>query len=290
MDQTTEAVVNEQPTQPDETTTTSVLSSDQTPQPQEQTVDFKTLIPKEYQDEKSLQNFSSMDSFVKSYLNAQRMVGLDKVAIPNNKSTESDWDQVYQKLGRPETPDEYKYNLPKESKLDSDSLNAFSKQAHKLGLLPQQADGIIQYYQELANSSEIDANSKAETSRLEAEKSLRKEFGPAYKDKINAARHLATNTLGNEFLSNTLLADGSILGNNPTVVRAFADLASKLSEDSLVKGEPSSYLSMSEINKQIAALQQPGSAYWDKHHLNHEAAVQEVHSLIQQKNNEEAVE
>ena len=47
MDQTTEAVVNEQPTQPDETTTTSVLSSDQTPQPQEQTVDFKTLIPQE---------------------------------------------------------------------------------------------------------------------------------------------------------------------------------------------------------------------------------------------------
>ena len=288
MDQTTEAVVNEQPTQPDETTTTSVLSSDQ---PVEKpAVDFKSLIPQEYKDERSLQNFSSMDSFVKSYLNANRMVGLEKLAIPNKHSTESDWDQVYQKLGRPETPDEYKYNLPKESKLDSDSLNAFSKQAHKLGLLPQQADGIIQYYQELANSSEIDANSKAETSRLEAEKSLRKEFGPAYKDKINAARHLATNTLGNEFLSNTLLADGSILGNNPTVVRAFADLASKLSEDSLVKGEPSSYLSMSEINKQIAALQQPGSAYWDKHHLNHEAAVQEVHSLIQQKNDEEAVE
>ena len=288
MDQTTEAAVNEQPTQPDETTTTSVLSSDQ---PVEKpAVDFKSLIPQEYKDERSLQNFSSMDSFVKSYLNANRMVGLEKLAIPNKHSTESDWDQVYQKLGRPETPDEYKYNLPKESKLDSDSLNAFSKQAHKLGLLPQQADGIIQYYQELANSSEIDANSKAETSRLEAEKSLRKEFGPAYNDKINAARHLATNTLGNEFLSNTLLADGSILGNNPTVVRAFADLASKLSEDSLVKGEPSSYLSMSEINKQIAALQQPGSAYWDKHHLNHEAAVQEVHSLIQQKNNEEAVE
>jgi len=288
MDQTTEAAVNEQPTQPDETTTTSVLSSDQ---PVEKpAVDFKSLIPQEYKDERSLQNFSSMDSFVKSYLNANRMVGLEKLAIPNKHSTESDWDQVYQKLGRPETPDEYKYNLPKESKLDSDSLNAFSKQAHKLGLLPQQADGIIQYYQELANSSEIDANSKAETSRIEAEKSLRKEFGPAYKDKINAARHLATNTLGNEFLSNTLLADGSILGNNPTVVRAFADLASKLSEDSLVKGEPSSYLSMSEINKQIAALQQPGSAYWDKHHLNHEAAVQEVHSLIQQKNNEEAVE
>ena len=64
MDQITEAVVNQQPTQPDETTTTSVLSSDQKQtQPQEQTVDFKSLIPKEYQGEKSLQNFQDMNGF-----------------------------------------------------------------------------------------------------------------------------------------------------------------------------------------------------------------------------------
>ena len=41
MDQITEAVVNEQPTQPDETTTTSVLSSDQNVQ--EPKVDFQTF-------------------------------------------------------------------------------------------------------------------------------------------------------------------------------------------------------------------------------------------------------
>ena len=116
MDQITEAVVNQQPTQPDETTTTSVLSSDQKQtQPQEQTVDFKSLIPKEYQGEKSLQNFQDMNGFVKSYLSAQRLVGLDKIAIPNHLATDDDWDQVYQKLGRPNNPNEYKYllnNLP----------------------------------------------------------------------------------------------------------------------------------------------------------------------------------
>ena len=282
MDQTTE-----QTAQPDEQTTTTTLSSDQ---PQEQTVDFQSLIPAEYKNEKALQNFQDMTGFVKSYLHSQKLVGSDKIPIPNKFATDQDWQDVYKKLGKPDNPDGYKYNLPKESKLDSDSLKAFSEQAHKLGLLPQQADGIIQYYQELANASEINANSKAETSRLEAEKNLRKEFGPAYKDKISAARLLATNTLGNEFISNTLLADGSKLGDNPTVVKAFANLASKLSEDSLVKGEPSSYLTTSEINKQIAALQQPGSAYFDKNHLNHDAAVKEVQSLIQQKNNEVDVE
>ena len=32
---------------------------------------------------KSLQNFSTMDDFVKSYLSAQKLVGANKVATPN---------------------------------------------------------------------------------------------------------------------------------------------------------------------------------------------------------------
>ena len=35
-----------------------------------------------------------------------------------------------------------------------------------------------------------------------------------------------------------------------------------------------------EINKQIASLQQPGSAYWDKRNPNHSEAVQEVQELL----------
>ena len=278
MDQTIE-----QQAQPDETTTTSVLSSDQ--QPQETKVDFKSLIPAEYKDEKSLQNFQDMNGFVKSYLNANRMVGLDKIAIPNHLATDSDWDQVYKKLGRPNNPNEYKYNLPQESKLDDNSLKAFSEHAHKLGLLPKQADGIINYYNELANASVIDANSKAETSRLEAEKTLRQEFGPAYNNKINAAKNLASATLGDDFLSNTILADGSKLGDNPTVVKAFANLASKLSEDTIVKGDSPSYMTTSEIEKQIASLTQPNTPYWNKQHPNHAQAVKEVFELNELKVN-----
>jgi len=281
MDQTTEQTT----AQPDVQTTTTVLTSDQTQtQPQEQTVDFKSLIPKEYQGEKSLQNFQDMNGFVKSYLSAQRLVGLDKIAIPNHLATDDDWDQVYQKLGRPNNPNEYKYNL-KDSKLDDNSLKAFSEHAHKLGLLPKQADGIINYYNELANASVIDANSKAETSRLEAEKTLRQEFGPAYNNKINAAKNLASATLGDDFLSNTILADGSKLGDNPTVVKAFANLASKLSEDTIVKGDSPSYMTTSEIEKQIASLTQPNTPYWNKQHPNHAQAVKEVFELNELKVN-----
>ena len=279
MDQTTE-----QPTvQPDAATTTP--ASDQQ-QEQVKEVDFKSLIPAEYKEEKALQNFQDMKGFVKSYLHSQKLVGADKIPVPNKHATDEDWNEVYTRLGKPESPDGYKFNLPKDNnKLDDNSLKAFSEQAHKLGLLPHQADGIIKYYNELANAAEVDTNSKAETSRLQAEEALRKEFGPAYNNKLSAAKNLASATLGSDFLSNTVLKDGSKLGDNPTVVKAFADLAGKLSEDTIVKGDSPSYMTVKEIDQQLDKIRQPGSAYWDKTHPNHNAAVQEAYKLQELKQN-----
>ena len=74
------------------------------------------------------------------------------------------------------------------------------------------------------------------------------------------------------------------------LVKAFVSLANKLSEDTMVKGDQVPYLTVPEINKQIASLQQPGSAYWDKRNPGHDEAVKEVQTLIRKKNNEENVE
>jgi hypothetical protein len=258
---------------------------DQSQPTQEQQVDFQSLIPEDYKEEKSLQNFSNMNDFVKSYLHSQKLVGADKIPVPNKMATDEDWKAVYDRLGRPETPDGYKYNLPKETKLEESTLKAFSEEAHKLGLLPKQAEGIINYYNSIAEQSEQAATVNEEAARAEAEAELRKEYGPAYDLKIAQARNLATNTFGADFLRDTKLADGSVLGNHPQVVRAFADLASKISEDGIVQGEATSAMTVKEIDGEIESLTQPGSAYWDKTHINHRKAVSEVQRLYELKNN-----
>ena len=258
---------------------------DQSQPTQEQQVDFQSLIPEDYKEEKSLQNFSNMNDFVKSYLHSQKLVGADKIPVPNKMATDEDWKAVYDRLGRPETPDGYKYNLPKETKLEESTLKAFSEEAHKFGLLPKQAEGIINYYNSIAEQSEQAATVNEEAARAEAEAELRKEYGPAYDLKIAQARNLATNTFGQDFLRDTKLADGSVLGNHPQVVRAFADLASKISEDGIVQGEATSAMTVKEIDGEIESLTQPGSAYWDKTHINHRKAVSEVQRLYELKNN-----
>ena len=289
MDQTTETVATEQqPVQPDVQTTTT-LTSDQTTTEQPKEVDFKSLIPEAYKEEKSLHNFSNMDDFVKSYLHSQKLVGADKIAIPNKYSTDEDWKKVYKQLGTPETGEGYKYKLPEDHKIEDDTLKNFSNEAAKLGLLPNQANGVMNYYNEIIKQGLSDQAAQQKTAQDEAVVELRKEFGASYQKEIQSAKNLVHATLGKEFIDNALLQDGSRLGDNPTVIKAFAKLANKLSEDDIVKGDVPSYLTTSEINKQISALQQPGSAYWDKRHLSHNDAVAEVQALLRKKNNEEDV-
>jgi hypothetical protein len=269
----------EQPAQSDpivENTTdqsqTSVLSGEQTQN------NFQDLIPEEYRGEKSLSNFKDMNDFVKSYLSAQKIVGADKIPVPNKFATEDDWKAVFNKLGAPEKPEDYKYNF-KEGEVDQELLSTFNQQAHKLGLLPQQAESLIKFYNDMNEGSSVQAEEKAAQTRIHTENELKKEFGPQYVKRLDQAKRLASSTLGNDFLENTLLADGSRLGDNLNVVKAFSNLAEKLSEDEVVKGDSSSYMTANEIEKEINSLTEEGSPYWTKTHPNHQKAVQEVFKL-----------
>ena len=228
---------------------TSVLSGEQTTTQ----TNFQDLIPDEYRAEKSLENFKDMGDFVKSYLSAQKIVGADKIPVPNKFATEDDWKAVFNKLGAPETPDDYKYNF-KEGEVDQELVSSFNQHAHKLGLLPQQAESLIRYYNDMNEGSSIQAEERASETRLHTENELKKEFGPQYVKRLDQAQRLASSTLGNEFLENTYLADGSRLGDNLSVVKAFSELADKLSEDEVVKGDSSSYMTANEIEKEINSL------------------------------------
>ena len=270
----------EQPAQSDpivETTTdqsqTSVLSGEQTTQN-----NFQDLIPDEYKAEKSLENFKDMGDFVKSYLSAQKIVGADKIPVPNKFATDDDWKAVFNKLGAPEKPEDYKYSF-KEGEVDQELLSTFNQQAHKLGLLPQQAESLIKFYNDMNEGSFVQAEEKAAEARLNTENELKREFGPQYAKRLDQAKRLASSTLGNEFLENTFLQDGSRLGDNVSVVKAFSQLADKLSEDEVVKGDTSSYMTAKDLQKEIASLQEEGSPFWDKQHPNHDRSVQEVFKL-----------
>ena len=261
----------------------SVLAETTTQQEEPKVINFKELIPEEYKEEKALQNFSTMDDFVKSYLSAQRLVGANKVAIPNKMATDEDWDEVYKKLGRPEKPEDYKYSFGEEE-INQDQLKSFNETAYRIGLLPKQAERIIKFYNEMNTQQEADQSKVFDAKQAEAMTELKKEFGPTYTKRLDQAKKLAVETLGSEMLNNTIMKDGSRLGDNVSVIKAFSMLADKLSEDEIIKGEGTGYVTASEIEKEIAELTEDGSPYWNKTHPNHQKSVDRVFKLREQLN------
>tara|TARA_B100000683_G_scaffold193713_1_gene186795 strand:- start:524 stop:1387 length:864 start_codon:yes stop_codon:yes gene_type:complete len=263
-----------------EATPQTVLT--ETEQPKE--VNFKDLIPDDFKEEKSLNNFNNMEDFVKSYLHAQKLVGADKIPVPNKHATEEDWNEVFKRLGAPSDPNDYKYDF-KDQEMDQGQVQEFNKTAHKLGLLPKQAEGLIKFYNEMNGNIAANQEEAAAQAQLNVETELRKEFGPQFNKRLDQAKRLAVNSLGQDFLENTYLKDGSRLGDNLQVIKAFSDLADKLSEDPIIQGDGSSYMTAKDIEKEITELTQEGSAYWDKTHINHQKSVDEVLKLREMLNN-----
>ena len=265
----TEAVV-----QNNEATPQTVLT--ETEQPKE--LNFKDLIPENFREEKSLENFNNMEDFVKSYLHAQKLVGADKIPVPNKHATEEDWNEVFKRLGAPNDPNDYKYDF-KDQEMDQGQVQEFNKTAHRLGLLPKQAEGLIKFYNEMNVNNAASQEEAAAQAQMNVEAELKKEFGPQFNKRLDQAKRLAVNSLGQDFLENTYLKDGSRLGDNLNVIKAFSDLADKLSEDPIIQGDGTSYMTAKDIEKEITELTQEGSAYWDKNHINHQKAVDEVLKL-----------
>ena len=258
------------------------LSGDPLNNTPETNTDWKASLSDELRAEKSLENIKDVSSLAKSFIHAQKLVGADKIPVPNKHATKQDWDAVYKKLGRPETPDGYKFNLPEDQSVNQDALKVFADHAHKLGLLPNQAEGMVKFYNQMRAEELAAADSTAEAARQKATSELQTEWGQAYKQKLTAANNVVAEVFPKGFMSMNL-EDGTKIGDHPAVIKAFAALAEKMGEDKIVQADGPNYLTPKQIDKEIATLQQPGSAYWDKNHPNHAAAVDEVKALFEQK-------
>ena len=192
-------------------------------------------------------------------------------------------EEVYSKLGRPAKPEDYKYSFSEEE-IDQTQLKNFNETAHRIGLLPKQAERIIKFYNEMNEQQQSDQTKVFEAKQAEAMTDLKKEFGPTYTKRLDQAKKLAVETLGSEMLNNTIMKDGSRLGDNVQVIKAFSMLADKLSEDEIIKGEGTGYVTAKEIENEISELTEDGSPYWNKTHPNHQKTVDQVFKLREQLN------
>lgn len=274
---------NEQITQTDvpveETTQTTTDTPQETTQPTT-TSSWKETISEEFRNDPNISKFTEIDALAKSYINATRMIGQDKVAVPNENSTDDQWNEVYGKLGRPESADKYKLEVKSETApLDEGAIKQFAENAHQLGLNNKQAQGILEFYKNSMEGSVQQARIDTETAQANAEAELRKEWGRSYEDNIKKAGAVAKANMNAEIL-NMELKDGTRLGDHPAVIKGFANIANILSEDKLVSTDSESVDQGTDYNAEISKIvNDRDGPYWNKSHPDHDKVVQQVFTL-----------
>ena len=260
-------------TQPTATPTT--VAKTDTP-----TSSWKDSISEEYRVDPSIEKFTEIDALAKSYINATRMIGQDKIVIPTKNSSQEAWDEAYAKLGRPETAD--KYNLKIESdivKMDENAIKSFAEQSHKLGLNNQQAEGILDFYKNNMEGTAQQSKIDTETAQAQAEQQLRQEWGRDFEGKVKQAGALAKANINPEVLDMTL-SNGTRLGDHPEIIKGFAKIAGMMSEDKIVSTESENVNTSADIESEISAItNDTDGPYWNKQHPDHDKMVQQVYTL-----------
>jgi len=265
---------------PVEETTQTTTDTPQVNQQPTVSNSWKETISEEFRNDPNISKFTEIDALAKSYINATRMIGQDKVAVPNENSTDDQWNEVYGKLGRPESPDKYKLEVQSEiASLDENAIKQFAENAHQLGLNNKQAQGILEYYKNSMEGSVQQARVDTETAQANAEQELRKEWGRSYDENIKRAGAIAKANMSEDIL-NMELKDGTRIADHPSVIKGFANIANLMSEDKLISTESEGMDQSTDYQAEISKLvNDRDGPYWNKSHPDHDKIVQQVFTL-----------
>ena len=241
---------------------------------------WKEAISEEFRNDPNIEKFTEIDALAKSYINATQMIGKDKVAVPNKNSTEDQWNEVYDKLGRPESADKYTLNAKSEVvPIDEQAIKQFAENAHQLGLNNKQAQGILEFYKNNMEGMAKQAKVDTETAQAQSTQQLRQEWGREFDTNIKKAGALAKANMNPEILD-MQLKDGMRLGDHPEIIKGFAKIAGMMSEDKIVSTESENVSSNTDVETEISdIMNNKDGPYWNRSHPDHDKVVQQVYTL-----------
>jgi hypothetical protein len=254
--------------------------------PDQQPADWREGLDATIKQHPSIQNFKTPGDLAKSWVEAQKLIGRDKIPVPGEKATKEDWDMVFERLGRPKDKDGYtlpEVQLPEGyPPQDKEFVENFKSKALELGMLPAQVNGLYKWFIDQEVSQFNQFGEKRTQERGEEENALRKMWGKAFEQNFQIAEQ-AVNKYGTEGFINKLKATG--LNNDPDMIKFIADMAKNFSEDKIAGKPQGLTLSPEEASMEIAKIKgDPKHPYWDKYHPEHQYAMNKMKGLFEMAN------
>ena len=269
-----------------------------------ESTDFKTLLPDDLAADPSLEDINDIESLAKSYVSSQRMLG-SSVRIPGEdagkeqydefyskvekipgvmrvpRDSEDSWDDVYNKLGRPDDPNKYNFHIPEEYGFSDEVKNtveSFRHQAYEAGLTQDQAQRIADFEikrqeQQLHVMQQLRDSSEA---------TLRQKWGSDYNNRLAGAK-VALQKYERDYPDAVAMLKNTPLGNNAAIIEMLSDLAGTFNEGDVVSpsgGRTQYGMTADEAReKKEEIFNNRNHAYWNDADPNHNAAVMKVQKL-----------
>ena len=228
--------------------------------------------------EPALKTVKDTKTLVKNYLNAQKMVGRDKVIIPTKDSTDEERAAFYKKIGLPDNLDAYELNKSEESLYDDSFYSGIKEQMFKNNVLPGQAKAIVEYLENYEKEQD-DIFSRQNQEKVEQEiEVLKKEWGTAFETKLNVANTVLKD-FADENVMNALKESG--LGNNVNLVKLLNNIGEQMyKEKKIDTPHPSMGVTRDEAQKELSEmLSNFDHAFHNSSHPDHQKAVERFAKL-----------
>lgn len=236
---------------------------------------WKEALPEDIRQDPSLGAIKDIQNLAKSYVNAQKMVGKEKIVIPDQHATAEDWKGVFKKLGLPESVD--KYNV-KADGFQKEFIDEFKQAAYGMNLMPKQAEDLLGFYKGFSEKS-LTAQAEAQKAQsLEEINGLKKEWGNAFDKNLLIAKGALEQFADPETKQ---YIETSGLGNDVRLIKLLASIGNKMGDDQFV-GEAKKQMGTTpaEAQKRVNdVLGDKNHPYWNKSHPSHKDAVNEVFKL-----------
>lgn len=243
---------------------------------------WQQQLPDDLKAEPSIQHFTDFPTLIKSFVNAQKTIGAEKIAIPGKTATDEDWmNNVYKKLGLPESKEKYEVKPHEALANEKEFVDKFKDLALQTGILPKQGQKLLDFIGESMKGVNEKSQSYVKAEQEKDIKALQVEWGKAYDSKLKLAK-VALDRYGDDNLKKLLDVTG--LGNNSAIIKAFSKMGENLSEDTIVGdgvGGETMFEPAVAKQKYSAILSDPTHPYNVPGHINRQAAIEEVKKLFE---------
>lgn len=220
---------------------------------------------------KRLSRYGTLEEALRAGADAQNRLNATKSLVrPDDKATPEEVKAYREANGVPETVDGYKVELPEGTVLgdeDQPAVDAFLKVAHENHIPPKVANAIIAQQLQLQQEA-YEAQAQAdETARIEGGQALKEAWGQEAPTNYNLLMGMLDEALPGvkDNLLGARLADGTLLANNPDVLKFLASTARQLNPLATFGSVPGS-TTLTDIDTRIAELTKMSgnrtSDYW----------------------------